>query len=98
MDILTSQTRQACSGLNLKINNYNRTSTFWDFYFNRIAILWNNKPNDVRQAEPIDSFKHKLKSFYFKRLFYVFDGDNLRTFKIICPKCRRVNTLVACTC
>ena len=30
--------------------------------------------------------------------FNVFDGDNFLTFKIICPKCRRVNTLVACTC
>ena len=96
---VTSQTRQACSGLNLKINN-NRTSTFRDFYFNsyRIANLWNNIPNDVRQAESIDSFKRKLKWFYFKRLFNVFDGDNFRIFKIICPKCGRVNTLVACNC
>ena len=94
---VTSQTRQAFSGLNLKVNN-NRTSIFRDFYFNRIANLWNNIPNDVRQAGSIDSFKSGLKSFYFKRLFNVFDGDNFRTFKIICPKCRRVNTLTACTC
>ena len=94
---VTSQTRQACSGLNLKINN-NRTSTFRDFYFNRIANLWNNIPNEVRQAESIDSFKRDLKSFYFKRFLNVFDGDDFRTFKIICPKCRRVNTLTACTC
>ena len=93
---VTSQTRQACSGLNLKINN-NRTSTFRDFYFNRITNLWNNIPNDVRQAESIDSFKRKLKWFYFKRLD-VFDGDNFRTFTIICPKCGRVNTLFACNC
>ena len=68
---------------------------FFFVYFNRIANLWNNIPNeiDVRQAESIDSFKRKLKSFYFKRLFNV--GDNFRPFKIICPKCRRVNTLVA---
>ena len=91
---VTSQTRQACSGLNLKINN-NRTSTFRDFYFNRITNLWNNIPNDVRQAESIDSFKRKLKWFYFKRLD-VFDGDNFRTFTIICPKCGRVNILFAC--
>ena len=57
---VTSQTRQACSGLNLWIKN-NRTSTFRDFYFNMIANLSNNIPNDVRQAEPIDSFKRKLK-------------------------------------
>ena len=94
---VTSQTCQACSGLNLKINN-NRTSTFRDFYFNRIANLWNDIPNDVMQAESIDFFKRELKSFYFKRLFNVFDGDNFHTFKIICPKCRRVNTLTACAC
>ena len=93
---VTSRTRQACSGLNLKINN-NRTSTFRDFYFNRIANLSNNIPNDVMQAESIDSFKRELKSFYFKRFFNVFDSDNLRTFKMICPKCRRVNTVTACT-
>ena len=57
-----------------------------------------NIPNDVKQAESIDSFKRELKSFYFKRLFNVFDGDSFRTFKIICPKCLRVNTLTACTC
>lgn len=50
-------------------------------------------PNDVRQAESIDSLKRKLTSFYFKRLFNVFDGDNFRTFKMFCPKFRRVNTL-----
>ena len=38
----------------------NRTSTFQDFYFSRIANLWNNILNDVRQAESIDSFKHEL--------------------------------------
>ena len=55
---VASQTHQACSGLNLKINN-NRTSTFRDYFFNRIAILWNNVPNDVRLADSIDSFKRK---------------------------------------
>ena len=73
---VTSQTRQACSGLNLKINNC-RTSTFRDFYFNRIANLSNNIPNDVMQAESIDPFMRELKSFYFKRLFNVFVGDKI---------------------
>ena len=41
-----------------------------------------NIPNNVKQAESIDSFKRELKSFYFKRLFNVFDGDNFRTFKV----------------
>ena len=88
--LLANNVASVCTGLN------NCTSTFWDFYFNRIANLWNSIPNDVRQAESIDSFKREL--FYFNGLFNVFDDDNFRTFKIICPKCHRVNTLTACTC
>ena len=49
-----------------------------------IANLGHTLPNDVRQAESIDSFyKRKLKSFYFKRFSYVFYGNNFCTFKII---------------
>ena len=79
------QRHQVCSGLNIKINK-NHTSTIWDFCCNRIANVWNNIPNDVRQAESVDSFKRKLKSFYFKRLFRIFYGDNFLTFKTNCPK------------
>ena len=39
-----------------------------------------------------------FKSFYFTRLLNVFDGDNFRSFKLICPKCRRVNIFSVCTC
>ena len=85
------------SVLRAELKDNNRTSIFRDYYFNRIANLWNNIPNDVRQAESIDSFKRKLKLFYLKRLFNVFDGDNFCTFKIICPKCCQVNTLTVCT-
>ena len=91
---VTSHTHQACSGLNLKINN-SPTSTFRDFYFNRIANLWNNIFNDVRQAESIDSSINLSR--FLSRDFSVFDGDNTRTFKIIYPKCCRVNTLVTVT-
>ena len=36
--------------------------------------------------------------YHLMRLNNVFDGDNVRSFKIICPKCRRVNILKACSC
>ena len=65
---------------------------------NRIAIIWNGIPEDIKVATTLCSFKRQLKSFYFKRLYNVFDGDNVRSFKIICPKCRRVNILKACSC
>ena len=74
------------------------TSLFRDYFFNRIAIIWNGIPEDIKVATTLCSFKRQLKSFYFKRLYNVFDGDNVRSFKIICPKCRRVNILKACSC
>ena len=78
--------------------NYTRTSLFWDYFFNRITIIWNNISEYIKVARTLCTFKRQLKSFYFKRLYNVFDGDNVRSFKIICPKCRRVNILKACSC
>ena len=78
--------------------NYARTSLFRHYFFNRITIIWNGIPEDIKVATTLCSFKRQLKSFYFKRLYNVFDGDNVRSFKIICPKCRRVNILKACSC
>ena len=62
------------------------------------TTMWNGIPEDIKVATTLCSFKRQLKSFYFKRLYNVFDGDNVHSFKIICPKCRRVNILKACSC
>ena len=40
----------------------------------------------------------KLKYFFAERLKIVFDGDNIRSYKLICPKCRRVNPIAICSC
>ena len=71
-----------------------RTSSFQDFYFNRITLMWNSLPKNIKESDTISSFK----SFYFTRLLNAFDGDNFRSFKLIFPKCRRVNTSSVCTC
>ena len=60
--------------------NYARTSLFRDYFFNRIAIIWNGIPEDIKVATTLCSFKRQLKSFYFKRLYNVFDGDNIMYF------------------
>ena len=77
---------------------YARTSLFRDYFFNRIAIIWKGIPEVIKVATTLCSFKRQLKSFYFKRLYNVFDGDNVSSFKIIFPKCRCVNILKACSC
>ena len=68
------------------------------------ALITSHQCGHLKELNPgvnyttLCSFKRQLKSFYFKRLYNVFDGDNVRSFKIICPKCRRVNILKACSC
>ena len=57
-----------------------------------------SKIKNIKVATTLCSFKRQLKSFYFKRLYNVFDGDNVRSFKIICRNCRRVNILKAYSC
>ena len=94
---LKGNTQCASSGLHLKLNAF-RTSSFRDFYFNRISLMWKSFPKNIKDSDTISSFKSKLKSFYFTRLLNAFDGDNFRSFKLICPKCRRVNTSSVCTC
>lgn len=32
--------------------------------------LWNNLQRDVRESSSINSFKSKLKTFLFKKVFY----------------------------
>ena len=87
---LQGRTRRASTALCLR-TNCARTSHFRDYFFNRITILWNSIPDDIKVAESVSSFKRQLKSLYFRRLYNVFDGDYIRSYKIICPKCRRVN-------
>ena len=89
-----SNTRRVASGLYLKTNAC-RTSSFRDFYFNRITLMWNSLPENIKDSDTISSFKSKLKLFYFARLLNVFDGDNFRSLKLICPKCRRVNIFLS---
>ena len=94
---LRGWSRRTSTELYLKTNRV-RTSHFRDYFCNRITILWNSLPDDIKLATSLDSFKRKLKSLFFWRLHNVFIGDNIRAYKIICPKCRRVNIRIACSC
>lgn len=94
---LKGNTRCASSGLHLKLNAC-RISSFRDFYFNRITLMWNSLPKNIKDSDTISSIKSKLKSFYFTRILNALDRDNFRSFKLICPKCPSVNTSSDCTC
>ena len=90
--------RRSSSGLFIRQNCIPRTSSFRDSYFIRIVNIWNALPNNIKYSSSLDIFKCRLKEFLYNRLRLVFDQDNIRTYKLICPKCRRVNTLASCSC
>ena len=91
-------TRRLSSGLYLRQNCIPKTSSFRDSYFIRIVNIWNALPINIKASSSLTEFRVKLKEFFFERLRSVFDGDNIRSYKIICPKCRSVNTMNLCTC
>jgi hypothetical protein len=63
-----------------------------------LVHLWNALPSTIQTSDKISSFKILLKEFYVERLRQVFDGDNVRTFQLVCSKCRRVNAMSCCSC
>ena len=56
------------------------TSHICNYFFNRITILWNSIPDNIKLANSPNSFKGKLKSLFFWHLHYVFSGDNIRSY------------------
>ena len=51
-------------------------------------------PDDIKSSISLITFEQKLKNFYLERLGMVFEQDNVRTYKLICVKCRSINILV----
>ena len=92
-----SKSRRGSSGIYLNTPPF-KTCLFRDSFFNRLANLWNAIPDSIKSQTSISSFKNKLKYFFVERLKIVFDGDNIRSYKLICPKCRRVNPMTICSC
>ena len=73
-----------------------RGITLRSSFFERISNLWNDLLFNLRSESNINSFKMKLKSFYFARLRVVFVPDDPRTYKLTCCKCRKINSLTRC--
>ena len=93
----TSTTRRGSSGLDLRLLSV-RSSTFRDSFFVRICPVWNSLPINIRSSCSTSAFKLRLKRLYLDRLDSTFDVENIRSWRIICPLCRRSNLLSPCTC
>ena len=98
MSFNQGHTHRSTAGVYLKTLR-TRTSCFRNSYFNRIVLnLWNSLPDIVKNCTTVSGFKNQLKKFYFSGLFRVFDADNIRSYKIVCPKCCCINPLNVCSC
>ena len=46
--------------------------TFGDRAFAKAGLfLWNELPADIREASTVETFKSRLKTFLFKKAFYL---------------------------
>lgn len=95
---IKSQTRRGSSSGPLFSTNFAKTSLFRDSYFQRIVPLWNSLPVALRQCNTVNKFKRLLKNLFWNRLLNVFDVSDVRSWKIVCVKCRKVNVHIACNC
>ena len=72
--------------------NLCRTSLIRNSYFNRIVIIWNNLPSDIKSSSSISILKANLYKYYNNKLNAIFDTDRPRTWKTLCNKCRSQQT------
>ena len=98
LNFCSSRTKRGTTGLYIRGNTIPRTTTFRDSFFQRIVNMWNALPEDIKAASSLNIFKKKLKDLFYRRLNAVFNQDDIRTYKIICVKCRSTNVYSACSC
>ena len=86
-EFCSGRCRRGASGLFLKSKKA-KSLLYRHSFFVRICNIWNALP-DNRKGTTV--FRKKLQSFVHLRL-----GKVIRSFKLVCVKCRRFNALNYC--
>ena len=78
-----------------------KTTTFQRSFLNRTTRIWNTLSNDINLSVklPLSQFKSLLYNYYLSALKSVYDPENPRSWKSICPYCnssRSLNTNIRC--
>ena len=63
--------------------NVCRTTVFRNSYFDRIVIMWNNLPSDIKSSSSISILKANLYKYYNNKLNAAFNTDRPRTWKTL---------------
>jgi hypothetical protein len=78
-----------------------KTVTFQRSFFSRTCRIWNQLPDEMRRKDKtLLRFRGMLKQFYHTAACTIFNSDDPRTWKSVCPKCKSArilsNTLSCC--
>ena len=75
-----------------------RTVTYQRSFFIRCTRTWNVLPEDIKNNQTLPAFKKSLFQYYLNALA-IYDQDDTRTWRTICPKCnvaRNLTRLPSC--
>ena len=92
-----SSTSRGSSGLHIRLIGARTSPRRESHFVVRVCPLWNALPLEICSLERTSLFKSRLKALYTSRFLQSFDPDNIRTWCIICPICRRPNLASQCT-
>ena len=90
----TRSTRSSSTNSITYIPKRSRTVTYQRSFFTRACRTWNVLPAELRTSHTsLAFFKHSLLQYYFKALD-LYDTDDIRTWRTICPRCNIARTLL----
>ena len=90
----TRSTRSSSSNAITYIPKRSRTVTYQRSFYIRACRTWNVLPAELRTSHTsLASFKRSLLQYYTKALD-LYDADDIRTWRTICPGCNTARTLL----
>ena len=90
----TRSTRSSSSNAITYIPKRSRTVTYQRSFYIRACRTWNVLPAELRTSHTsLASFKRSLLQYYSKALD-LYDADDIRTWRTICPRCNIARTLL----
>lgn len=72
-----------------------RSLTYQRSFFMLTSRIWNSLPTYISEKFlSLASFKNNLFEYYTNALFNIYNPDNSKTWKSVCPKCYMARSLV----
>lgn len=90
----TRSTRTSSSSAITYIPNRSRTVTYQRSFFIRACRTWNVLPAELRTSHISLALFKSLLLQYYKKALNLYDVDDIRTWRTICPRCNTARSLL----